>query len=273
MNSFEFARSLFSRGTDFLDLGEISSALGIPLGYMPYFSQLPFSPDELRRARELGQYLIFYTNKDRNGKPLTMKRLVDQFGNKLGDGDDCGKILCDLEERYKNDFFFNEDTPRPGWALVGRKLIPSSTDDLDYIDQTGCISDYLVGEVYKGEELPEIYRQAVAEFESRKTEFKRRFSNDFNFSEIAKDLANLKLNQFFREKPVEVLYGLIVYHVINRERLLSGKNTWTNHSSGGNLICVGTYNLGGMKVDGQDPVNSNSDRGVRFFRQAVPVVS
>ncbi len=254
------AKTIFTRGTDAFGTDELRLALGIELSSVP---PLPFSEAELKRARELGQYLILQAGAAKDGKLLTMKKFHDQFSNELGDG----KLLYDTDWYAKEDFY-TKDTPRPGWALVSRKVIPGS-ESSDYIVQTQAIADYLRKEVYKDEELPEAYAVAIEEFESRKDELEKLRGNDWE--KCAKELAELKLNQWFREKPSEVLYGLVVQHQVNNERLLPDMHTWTNQrSSDGRLVLIGVCASDGVYVGDGGPGRSRSGLGVRFFRSAVP---
>jgi hypothetical protein len=252
--SLDFAKRLFTRGTDALGSAEISRAFRSPSGVN--IPDIPFSEEELKRARGLGQYLILQVNTI-NGKPCTIQSIKEMFNNVLGDG----KLLYDTDW-YSGESFYTTDTPRFGWALVSRDVILASVA-LDYLDQTQTIADYLVNEVYKEEELPVEYQAAVTEWNACKK------IRNSDWKKCAKGLAGLKLNTLFREKPVEVLYGLVVQHEINHERLLGDQYSWTNQrSSRGHLVSVGYCDSDGVYVSGDGPGVSDSDRGVRFFRSS-----
>jgi len=91
-----------------------------------------------------------------------------------------------------------------------------------------------------------------------------------DWKKCAEECAGLRLNQLFREKPVEVLYGLVVQHEVNHERLLEETYTWTPiRSSGGFLVSVGSCDSGGVGVGRVEPDGSFSALGVRFSRSAV----
>ena len=256
--SLGFAKTLFTRGTDCFGLSEVNQVFRINLN-PESIPPIPFSEAELKRARELGQYLILQINTAKDGESLTMKKIHNQFDNKLGDG----KLLYDTDW-YAKEPFFTEDIPGLGWKLVSREVIPGSMSK-DYIGQTKSISDYLVNEVYEGEELPDVYQVAVDEFKNRKAELEE--LRDSDWKKCAEELVGLRLNILFREKPVEVLYSLIVQHEINHERLLSNTYTWTSvRSSNGNLVNVGNCDSNGVNVDNNEPRNSNDNLGVRFSR-------
>lgn len=258
-----FARELFTRGTDVFGAEEIAQVFRIPINGHLNPPPIPFSEAELKRARELNQYLVLQADKTADGRQVTMKRIHAELGNRLGDG----KLLKDIDW-YKKEAFFTDDVPTLGWRLVSREVIPASAS-ADYVEQTQALADYLANEVYRGEELPEAYQSAVKEFESRKAELEKLRGNDWD--KAAEELAGLKLNQLFREKPVEVLYGLVVQHEINHERLLGTMYTWTNKRSlGGGLVFVGSCGSNGVGVDYDGPDFSGLGLGVRFSRSAVP---
>lgn len=260
-----FARSLFARGTDAIGAEEIMRAFNmtLPSADMSVIPPIPFTEAELQRAHALGHYLILQVGAGKNGRLLTMQSMHDDTKNKLGKG----KLLYDTDWYGKEDFY-TKDTPRVGWRLVSREVIPGSTSG-DYIAQTQAIVDYLLGKVYEAEEPPAPYKEAVTEFVARKAELEQLMSDDWE--KCAAECADLKINQLFREKPVEVIYGLVVQHAINNEYLLGGMYTWTStRSSDGYLVRVGGAGAVGVYVDGDDPGRSRSYLGVRFSRSAVP---
>ena len=254
--TLEFAKGLFTRGTDAFGPQEIDRVFGLKLGPIPPMS---FTEAELKRARELGQYLILQVDRTKHDYPRTMQSINEMFGNALGDG----KLLYDTAW-YAKEAFYRNDTPRLGWALVSREVIPASVNE-DYLGQTQTIADYLVKEVYKDEQLPYEYRVAVVEWNNRKEELEKLRGTDWK--KCAEELAGLKINLLFREKPVEVFYGLVVQHQVNRERLLGNMYSWTNQrSSDGLLVFVGGWSSVGVGVSDDGPDGSDSGLGVRFFR-------
>jgi hypothetical protein len=251
-----FAKGLFTRGTDAFGPEEIDRVFGLKLGPIP---PIPFTEAELKRARELGQYLILQADRTKHDYPRMMKSITEMLGNALGDG----KLLYDTDW-YAKEPFYTDDTPRMGWALVSREVIPASVNK-DYLRQTQAIADYLVNEVYKDEELPAEYHVAVTEWNDRKEELEK--LDDTDWKKCAEGLVSLRLNILFREKPVEVLYGRVVQHQVNRERLLEAMYTWTNQrSSYGDLVDVGSCDPAGVSVRSGEPGYSGSGLGVRFFR-------
>jgi hypothetical protein len=260
--SESFARSLFTRGTDFFGPAEIRDVLMIDLG--DSIPEIPFTEEELTRARQLGQYLVLTCPINAKGKPLTMSGLYDALGNEIGGG----KLLYEIDWYKDEDFFTTEPvTLIPTWKLVSREVIPGSTD-VNYLGQTLAIAQYLREQVYEGQELPAPYQQAVDELESKKDGLERLMNDDWK--KAAQQLADLQINQLFRENPAEVMYRLALYLKVNREYLLENMWTWTNsRSSDGYLVDVGLFDSSGAGVDSVFPRDSLSHLGVCFSRSSV----
>lgn len=260
--SLDFAERLFTRGTDCFGPRQIARVFGHNFGPDTAVPPIPFSEDELNRARELGQYLVLDVNVAPDGTPLSFKKVYELLGDKSLDG----KFLYDTSW-YQNEPFFSEQLPA-GWRLVSREVIPGSASE-NYLGQTAVIVEYLRNQVYQGKDLPKPYQAAVDEFEAQKKGLKALMERDW--AKAAEQLAALQINQLFRETPGQVGYRLALYAGINNERLLPNLWTWTkSRSSDGLLVSVGGFDSRGASVDLGDPRDSASDLGVCFSRSAVP---
>jgi DNA polymerase III delta prime subunit len=225
--------------------------------------EIPFSQEELERAKELGQYLILRADKTPDGKPLTilaMDVLKKQDFEEAGGG----KILYDIDW-YKNEDFFTKENPALSWALTSKEVIPDSTNK-NYLEQTEEIISYIKNEVFKDIEIPEEYRKAITEFEKEKEEIQNLMSSDWQ--KAAEKLENLKITQLTRQTPAEVLFDGISYFLKNKEKLLENIYTWTSRRrSDGRLVRVGDAGSDGAYVRGSAPDYSNSSLGVSFSRR------
>ena len=240
-SSLERASSIF--GQDFLGPRQIEETLGIriPDGEIP---PLPYSEEELQKAKELDQFLILRASKDASGKPLTMERFNEIVQPKLEESDE-GQLLYDTSW-YGEEEFFKKDTPGLAWALVSKEVIPSSTNQ-NYLEQTQAIADYLKDVVFKNKALPDNYKEAIEEFERGKDAIETEIESDWQGA--TKKLAALRLNQITRQKPVEAIYDLATYFLHTDERLMEGMYAWTNtQSSRGDLVGVGYFASGGVRV-------------------------
>ncbi len=250
-----FARNVFAKIPGIFGDEEIDQLCGLPVGTIP---PIPFTEAELEKARDLGHSLILQVDKTRDGVPLTMRSLKEMLGNEL-----CGSTLLHYTDHCETEAFYTSDSPRPGWALVGRHLIHMSVG-ANYFNQTEAISNYLVWEVFGGEELPPQYQAAVDEWKERKSELWQ--LQDIDPVKCAEQLVGLKLNTLFRMKPVEVLFQIAAHYAIYRQELLTSKSSWTNAASGGHIVHVGGYNPGGITIDYLEPYDSEPYVGACFFR-------
>ena len=249
-----FARNLFAR-TDCIGPDEIKQAFGLEIN--ADIPPIPFTEDELTRARKLGQFLILYN------RSITMQQLHDRAKNKLG----VGKLLYDTDW-YSKEPFFTEETPALGWKLVGREVIPGSTSQ-NYLGQTEVLATYVTDQVFAGMKLPAVYKVALAEFEDSKAAIGKIVDSDWK--KAAEELSELKLNQLFRGTPAETLYGYIAYFEINHEYLLPDMYHWTaSRSSDGDLVRLGGGESDGVGVYDDDPRFSDSNLGVVFSRSVAP---
>src|SRR4030042_5057798 len=248
-SSLERAGSIF--GQDCVGPRQIEETLGIriPDAEIP---PLPYSEEELQRAKELDQFLILRVSKDASGKPLTMERFNEIVQPKLEESDE-GQLLYNTSW-YSEEEFFKKDTPDLAWALVSKEVIPSSTNQ-NYLEQTQAIADYLKEVVFKNKALPDNYKEAIEEFEQGKDAIEAEIESDWQGA--AKKLSALRLNQITRQKPVEAIYDLATYFLHTDERLMEGMYAWTNtQSSYGRLVYVGRFVSKGVYVRRWDPGRS-----------------
>ncbi len=172
-----------------------------------------------------------------------MKTMNELKGGKTSDG---GKILYDSIDWYKNEEFYTSDTSSFGWVLVSKEVILNSTDK-HYLEQTEEIANYLETKVFKDQEMPEEYKEAVNEFKRSQDEIKEIAGS--NWKLVAEKLAQLNINQLFRHTPVEFLYDIVLMKENHGENLLLNTAVWTNRlDSVGGLVYVANTDSGGLGV-------------------------
>lgn len=250
-------------GDDFIGPEEIRAAFGdeVEISEIP---PIPFSPEALEKAKELGQMLVLRVDKAADGSPLTMLKIHDILNDRL-DADGRGEVLRsrDDEWKMKSDFYTKESAAN-GWALVSKETVPDSTSK-NYLQQTETLVNYLQNEVFAGKPLPEEYQSAIDEFEREKASIAELISSDWK--KATEKLEALQVNQLTRQTPVEALYDLMVRYQQTDERLLTDIYTWTNRRlSGGALVCVGYFKSDGVGVYGYEPGYADSNLGVSFSR-------
>lgn len=250
-------------GNDFLGPEEIKAAFldQVEISEVP---SIPFSKEELEKARELEQMLILRIDKAKDGSDLTMEKIHSILNGKIKDG---AKVLYSVDW-YKDEEFYKKDKPEPSWALVSKEAVPDSSNK-NYLEQTEILANYLRNEVFKVSIMPAKYGEALREFEKEKSSIARIVESDkeSEWKEAARKLEALKLNQLTRQSPTEALYDLIVRYQQTGERLMENMYTWTKRrGSVGILVCVGDFRSVGVYVHGYRPDGSPDSLGVSFSR-------
>jgi MoxR-like ATPase len=223
---------------------------------------IPFSRQDLETAKRLGQVLEYRVDYLAGGEPLTlknMKELIHPEMQRSGKG-----TLFYGQDWYNSEAFFTDETPRAGWALVSKEVIPGSLSK-NYLQQTDVIAEHIVDAVFKGQELPPEYQEAVDEYASKRSAIESLMTS--NWQEAAKQLSELKITKMTRQTAVEAMYDIALAHLGSEERMLETKYSWTNtRSSDGNLVLVGGFDSDGADVDDVHPGYSDGNLGVSFSR-------
>lgn len=243
-----------------------SEAIEATFGFSPKdIPPIPFSVEELERAKELNQFLELRIDKTADGQPLSMEKMHELLQPEFT-ANNKGKILNSYgkaDSWYKSEAFL-KDTPRVSWVLVSKDVIPNSLSK-NFLQQTEVIASYLKTDIFKDQEMPEVYKEAIEEFEAKKAGIQAILTS--NWQEAVKQLSELKINQLTRQLPVETMYDFLMYFKNNKKRLLEGKYTWTyRRASGGRLVGVGGFDAGGAGVDRWAPDGALDGLGVAFSR-------
>ncbi len=252
------AKEIF--GSDCMGPDEIKEAFGFVIepSEVP---KIPFGRAELEKAKEMGQMLVLRS-------PMTLNEIN---GNLNGKVKDSNKLLYGFDEttgRFKDDCWYKDEAflderIETKWALVSKAEIPDSTSK-NYLDQMEKMIDYLK-ESFSGEEMPEVYDEAIKEYAMKKGEIARIISSDWQ--KAAEELEGLKLNQLLRQTPAEAVYDLALYFQTTGTRLMENMYTWTKRRpSDGGLVSVGRFRSGGVGVDGSRPDDAGGYLGVSFSR-------
>lgn len=260
--SFEEVEHLL--GKDFFGPKAIEKIFGIKPETVP---DIPFSKEELERAKELGQQLVFYTDvmagEAGSSGPVTLKNLKQKFTKSHDDK----KVFYD-QDWYNNEDFFKKEKPRTGWRLTSKDLLPGSTSK-SYLEQTDVLVEHLETQVFKGVELPKPYKDAIAEFKRKRAEIEplAKSGTDSEWKRGSRMLADLAITKLVRELPVEAMYRLILNDQARKDKPLPSTYTWTaSRGSGGRLVYVGVFDGTGAAVDGNGPDNRSGRLGVSFSR-------
>lgn len=235
----------------------LRKAFGIEVRDVP---SIPFSRQELERAKIRGEMLILRVDKAPDGSDLTMEKMNDICTPKF---QGKGKILFKVDW-YANEDFYKKETCRVRWALVDKEILADSTSK-NYLQQTELISEDLK-HTYQGQEMPQRYKDAIQEFEREKQTIEQLLQSDLK--EAARKLAELEITKLTRQTAQEVLFDfLTVFLNTNDKRLLEQLRTWTaTRASDGFLVDVGRAGAGGALVGGWGPDGSYAFLGVLLSR-------
>lgn len=257
----EYAQDLF--GKDFFGPEQLEKALGIkiPSEIVP---ELSCSEAELERAKELGHTLELYIDRLADGTAVTMDHLCTALQPRfIAEGKK--NVLYD-SLWYTNEDFFNKNTPRLRWRFTAKDILSDSID-MDYLEQTFLLEEYLKDVVFNGIEMPKKYRDAIIELERQRRTLIQK-TKDIKESksdqkELAKELAELHINQLCRQTPVEAIYLSFIYLEMNDERFLETDFTWTTGlSSDSDLVLFGLSGAGGIRLLSSEPDGLSAGMGV-----------
>lgn len=252
-------------GNDCLTIEDAEDAFNYKFDVHPearVIPPVPFSPEDLEKAKSLGQFLIFHESSIDDGLiPITMDEMMGLTGGKLKDGSD---VFSSRGQEHGQPFY-DEETPRKGWTLASKSLTPGSTGQ-DYLQQTEQAIQYIESQVYAGRPTPSAYQEAIAEFNDQKAEL----SNALADSKTAEKLAGLKITQLIRPNAAETLYDFIVYFHKNSEHLLGSGFTWTTSvDSNGAFVRMGDSNTKfGMDCLKSKPDQSLINLGLSLSRRS-----
>ena len=274
ISGIEFQEAKELLGEDLIGPEEIEKTWGVRPEDVP---EIPFSREELERAKEMGQMLVLRVEKTEDGKPMSLEAMIDII-QKRWDEEGKGKLLYTSDE-YKNwkertGADFGQKAPRAGWTLVSKELLPQSTSK-NYAQQTELMVAYLKDTVFKDMEIPEEYEEAFQEWEQVKQtdkniqELLRNPDNPkYDWQQAAKELAELKITQLTRQSIQETIYDLALYYDKNGKRLLPNVYTWSNsRSTGGNLVHLGDFDAKGVNGYRWTPDNRYGNLGVLLSRR------
>src|SRR3990167_7593755 len=274
ISGIEFQEAKELLGEDLIGPEEIEKTWGVRSEEIP---DIPFSREVLERAKEMGQMLVLRVEKTEDGKPMSLEAMIDII-QKRWDKEGKGKLLY-TDNEYKNweertGADFGQKAPRAGWTLVSKELLPQSTSK-NYAQQTELMVAYLKDSVFKDMEIPEEYEEALQEWEQVKQtdkniqELLRNPDNPkYDWQQVAKELAELKITQLTRQSIQETIYDLALYYDKNGKRLLPNVYTWSNsRSTDGPLVRLGLFDASGVRGYGWAPDYRHGLLGVLLSRR------
>ena len=230
---------------------EVKKVFNIDMVDIP---DIPFTLEQLEKAKEKGLDLILYTNEDLpNGVKMNGLGIITHLNNQKKDNT---KLLSNIDW-YKSEPFYISEQPKLCWKLVSREVIPDSTSK-NYLEQTQILAKYIESLYTNKDDIPEDIQQALEELTTLLQD--QSFINEVSSTDesiwkpIAERLSNLKLTQLFRESFIEWLYRTALTNHLTGEKLLENMYSWTKSlSSGRGLVASGAFDADGAYVLGLRP--------------------
>lgn len=286
LKKMELAQEIL--GNDFMGPEKIEKTFGIKIN-VEDIPDMPYSPDDLEKAKENGEMLVLGVDKDSEGEYLTIAHMLEMIpeltdpstGEKirvLYHQEKVGSIELGDACWFKNETFYtglNEDGepvpnahPRLRWRLTSKAPLPESIissyggkaeKSTNYIEQTKMLREYLqsVGSLTK-DEAEECSDKVLGEIN-------KIMGSDWQ--EAARRLSELAVNKNHRRLPSEVIYDILLAIKGNGERILEKNYDWTSTlASDGTLVCVGFADRSGVRVDGDGPDDRHAHLGVVSLR-------
>ncbi|MDO8507943.1 MAG: hypothetical protein Q7S53_05275 [bacterium] len=178
--------------------------------------RVPFTEQDLERARVFGQFLILRRDQFVDGTPMKMLGMDNMVSNR----------------RVRVHNMLMDDVPTAGWALVSKE---ASAHRRDYIEETQDMITHIKKSIFSGIEIPREYQEAIDEFEEKKQEIKDKATSVF-LSDASEIAAGLKINKLARQTIADAVYDTCVYFINNDETFLSSKaSIRTNSSAAGQI--------------------------------------
>lgn len=227
--------------------------------------QIPFTPEELERARELDEVLRLPIATDADGSPLSIKHQAEMLTPRFAESD-FGKVLQDggdNEPWYKDEPAYTSEVPRPGWALFTKTPYGLGRGALS---ELRTFSSYMAHNLFPGRELPAAYREVCDELASQVDALEAWMEK--NPGEATRLLCQLGMNDFRRNAP-EAFSDTLAYHEIAGVRLLDActYDRTSSRARDGTMFGVGAFRRDGMWLRSNDAGYADDWLGAVFARR------
>lgn len=213
----ELAKEIF--GEDYLGPEAIKKAFGfeVPESEIP---KIPYTREQLDLAKKTGEMLVLrvaaandFTGAIPNINVVTIENMESIF--KTADA-----AQLHNKERYADQHFYKSETPRAGWRLVGKHILPGS-NNANYFTQTKQLRYYL-------ESVGGLSQEEPASPSDDYINWLQDVYYNGDKSGAVKGLAELVVNKNHRRSLVEAYYDSVLRSVSSGIMLAGEKFDWTN---------------------------------------------
>ncbi len=276
--SLEEAREIM--GKYFYGPEEVTSTFGFEISKeeIPY---MPYSKEDLAKAKELGESLILRISHDVEGNPMTMQKINEMMTPRWPE---CRPV----KEHVQDQDFYTKDSLQMEWRLVGRYFVPDVnskksgssgryteySSGKNYIEQTRILRDYLksIDSLSLEEETQCSDDRLMSLAEKMGMDWKTgeiidQIKYEANCKKVALELSQLLIIIKHNRQPVEILYDYYVEkneeknkewgHFLNQDHAWSG----ALDSEGKFLHVSFAINPRGLYMTGWSPNKCPADVG------------
>ncbi|MDO8507930.1 MAG: hypothetical protein Q7S53_05210 [bacterium] len=211
-------------GEEFFGPEEVELALGQPIDRRD-IPTIPFPEEDLKRAKEMGQFLILRVNKTARGESLRGWKIYEELkGAYLNE--EGKRNLRNTQIHPLSLETVSEETPEKGWALVSKEVLVTSKNNCYDVQTSALLSELIAA---KSSGLSDIEKKAMGElFEKSDLILKLQESAKGEDVVQAIDiLESLEGNKMLRPSITEVFYDMFVCYKTRGERLYQGQEIWT----------------------------------------------
>lgn len=200
--------------------------------------KIPYSIEELKKAKEQGIMLVLRLDTDEKGKKLTGLRLNGILSPHLKPGH---KLFQNTD--FWSESFFTTEVCRPGWKLVTQEVLKTSVGK-NLIVQTRMLRDKAKSEgILSVEDEQECSNEVLDQFLTDLWSLTRR-------SDAMKRLSQLAVNQKYRPTFIESLWDTVLSsYILKKNRLARTSLVTSTTSSDGTFVSLGHVSSFGINVD------------------------
>lgn len=273
-------------GKNFFGEREIKEVFGFEISQSE-IPPIPYSIEQLKQAKKLGESLILRISHDAKGNPMTLQTMNENVPSITNWAKDRN-LFYRGGSWYQDLDFIKKDSLKTEWKLVGGSPVSDSVSKKDkkrkgiknlggenYAHQTRLLREYLksVGSLTESEEqecsdevLRQLSEQMDMDWDSHQVaESSRSISKiqSDKLMEVSRKLVELQININHRRRPVEIVYDRMLFEEREKNNKGAGKNEVSNTFSKGGIVQVSYSDREGARFQGYFPDSSSDTISVR----------
>jgi hypothetical protein len=262
--------------------------LEITLGFKPNIKipKIKFTEEQLKEAQAHGEMLVLRIGEDNEGRPMTMKRILEIMAERMPEGEkllykqiQANKPAKDHDFVYENEDneLFTKTGLKTQWVLVSKEFAPNTTN-MNYALQTMELykmmkernlmtPDEEKENVDLENKLKQLCEKMAVNWETQNIDDIDKYRK--NKKSVARELADLPINQKHRRSAIGILFDWVVRFKSrkgDRGQLVDLYDCSNTVSSSGLLVDIGLFGSTGAVVSWSGPGRNAHRLGVVFVR-------